>query len=65
MIKLPFSLKSKDDPNERPSAAFAAYCDAELERLRDSGGAFDEPRFRAAMNLALARLRVIEKEEGA
>jgi len=65
MIKFPFSLKSKDDPNERPSAAFTAYCDAELERLRDAGEVLDEPRFKAAMDLALARLRVIEKEAGA
>ena len=65
MIKLPFNFKSKDDPNERPSAAFSIYCDAELERLRDADEQFNEPRYKAAMALALARLRAIEKEEGA
>jgi hypothetical protein len=64
MIKLPFSLKSKEDPNARPSAAFTAYCDAELERRRDSGEDFDEARFRAAVELALTRLRAAEDEEG-
>lgn len=65
MIKLPFSLKAKDSPNERPSAVFTAYCNAELERLHDGGEQFDEPRYKAAMVLALARLRTIEKEKGA
>jgi hypothetical protein len=63
MIKLPFSLKSKEDPNERPSVAFAAYCDRELERMRDAGEELDEARFRAAMDLALRRLRSAEGEE--
>lgn len=64
MIKLPFSLKSKEDPNERPSEAFAAYCDKELERMRDAGEDFDEARFKAAVELALQRLRAVEEEEG-
>jgi hypothetical protein len=65
MIKLPFSIKSKAEPNERPSAAFAAYCDAELERLRDGGESFDESRFKAATELALTRLRAAEAEDAA
>jgi hypothetical protein len=65
MIKLPFSLKSKEDPAARPSVTFASYCNAELERLRDGGEKFDEPRFLAAMELALTRLRTVEDEEGA
>jgi hypothetical protein len=65
MIKFPFSMKSKTGPNELPSTAFAAYCDAELERLRDGGESFDEVRFEAAKDLALTRLRAVEAEEGA
>lgn len=65
MIKFPFSSRSKDDSEALPSKAFAAYCDAELERLRDAGGSFDEARFREAADLALSRLRAAEGEEGA
>lgn len=65
MIKFPFSLKSREDVNETPSAAFSAYCEAELERLRDAGEHFDEARYKAAMEMALARLRAVETEEEA
>ena len=44
---------------------FADYCREELERLRDSGGAFDEEEFRAAVDLAIGRLEALENEEKA
>ena len=65
MIKFPFSFKSKDDSNARPSAAFSAYCQAELERLRDTDETLDEARFKAAVELALSRLRTLERKEKA
>lgn len=65
MIKLPFNRKSQDATGERPTAAFTAHCAQELERRRDAGDAFDEVRFQAAMDLALARLRAIGEEERA
>lgn len=66
MIKLSFSRKQTDDPSGdggRASAAFAAYCRRERERLRDAGEAVDEERFQAAMDLVLDRLRALEIEE--
>ena len=61
MMKLPFSTKTKDAMNERPSLVFSKYCAEELERRRDAGKALDEQRFQAAVELALERLR---REEG-
>jgi hypothetical protein len=63
MIKLPFSRKSKDDLDERPVETFTRYCDDERERLRDAGEPFDEARFQAAVDLALARLQARERGE--
>lgn len=65
MIKLPFHRKPTNDDRDKPSVAFAGYCHGELERRRDSGAGVDEERFRAAMDLAVGRLREMEKEGGA
>jgi hypothetical protein len=64
MIKLPFSRKTQDEPIERPSVAFAAYCEAERERRRDMADGLDERRFQAALDLALQRLQSLETAEG-
>ena len=64
MIRLPFGRKSSEQDGDRPSRAFEDYCREELERARDSGAAFDEQRFRAAMELALERLQALERGEG-
>lgn len=63
MIKLPFSLRSKDDDTYKASVAFAAYCKEELERRKDAGQPFEETRFLAAKDLAVARLEALEDEE--
>jgi len=60
MIKLPFSRNTNEDPLERPSVIFAAYCAAEQERRRDTAEGLDEKRFQAAMDLALERLQALE-----
>lgn len=60
MIKLPFSRKTNEEPLERPSVVFAAYCAAEQERRRDTAEGLDEKRFQAAMDLALERLQALE-----
>jgi hypothetical protein len=65
MMKFPFGRRSREGDPEPPSAAFAAYCDEERERMRDAGEPFDEGRFRAAVELALGRLKSIEREERA
>jgi hypothetical protein len=65
MLKLPFGRRARDAEPQAPSEFFAAYCEAERERLRDAGEALDERRFQAAVDLALARLRAIEDEERA
>lgn len=41
---------------------FTAYCEAEFERRRNSGEAFDEAAYREAMELTLARLRTLSEE---
>ena len=44
-----------------PSALeFFAYCEAERDRLRNSGEAFDEALFNAAVDLALRKFRTLE-----
>jgi len=63
MMKLPFGRKPRESDPEPSSAAFAAYCDEERERLRDAGEPFDEARFQAAVNLVVGRLKGIEREE--
>jgi hypothetical protein len=48
-----------------PSALeFFAFCEAERDRLRNTGQAFDESLFDAAVDLALRKFKVIE-ERGA
>ncbi|MCU0833798.1 MAG: hypothetical protein MUC77_05070 [Chromatiaceae bacterium] len=62
MIRLPFGRKPAGEAAPRPSAAFAAWCEEELERRRDARADFDEPAFRAAVALALGRLKAKERE---
>ena len=48
-----------------PSALeFFAYCEAERDRLRNTGQPFDEALFNAAVDLALRKFQVLE-ERGA
>lgn len=46
----------------RPSEAFSAYCNAEFDRRRNSGEAFDEATYREAMQLALRKIERLEEE---
>ncbi|WP_428607810.1 nodulation protein E [Sedimenticola sp.] len=46
----------------RPSEAFSAYCNAEFDRRRNSGEAFDEAAYREAMQLTLQKIRQLEEE---
>lgn len=62
MIKLPFYRKPTSEGRDMPSVAFETYCQRELERRRDAGVGLNEERFHAAVELAVARLRGIEKE---
>jgi len=62
MIKLPFHRKPTNEGRDMPSVAFETYCQRELERRRDAGVGLNEERFRAAVELAVARLRGMEKE---
>jgi hypothetical protein len=47
---------------EVPATAqeFYAYCEAERERRRNSGEAFDEALFASAVELALRKFRALE-----
>lgn len=58
------SVKSPlDTPElESPSEKFSAYCEAEFERRRNSGEAFDEADYREAMEMVLVKLRALEEE---
>jgi hypothetical protein len=47
----------------RPSSGFEHYCEAELERRKNSGEEFDEAAFLEAVELTVARLRMLEDEE--
>ena len=47
---------------DRSSDEFASFCEGEFERRRNAGVDFDEAGYREAMELALARLRVLEDE---
>ena len=47
----------------RPSNGFLRYCETELERRKNSGEEFDEDAFIQAMELTIARLRMLEDEE--
>ncbi|HHH39597.1 MAG TPA: hypothetical protein ENK50_08490 [Sedimenticola sp.] len=40
-----------------PAASFAAFCEVELERRRNSDEPFDEALFREAMEMTLRRLQ--------
>lgn len=62
MMRLPFGRRSAGPGTQRPSDAFAAWCEEELERRRDAGAEFDEDAFRAAVTLALGRLKARERE---
>jgi hypothetical protein len=62
MIRLPFTRKTKDEARPSPATAFAAWCREEEERRRDSGEGFDEAAFRAAVDLAVSRLKAVERE---
>jgi hypothetical protein len=64
MIKIPFTRTTKGEDNDKASVAFADYCRGELERCRDRGADFDEERFKAAVDLAVARLRAMEEGTG-
>lgn len=52
----------KTDQIQGSSADFAAYCEAEFERRRNSADPFDEAAYREAMEMALRRLRTLEEE---
>lgn len=49
--KLPSSTELKG-----PAREFIAYCESEMERLRNSGEPFDESLYQEAMKLVLAKL---------
>lgn len=46
-----------------PAANFAAFCELEFERRRNSGEPFAEAEYREAMAMTLRRLRAQEGEE--
>lgn len=61
--------ESEDSPLDTPEPAgpaqdFAAFCDEERERRRNSGEPFDEERFDEAVDLVLRKLQALA-EEGA
>lgn len=62
MIRLLFGRKPAGEAARRPAAAFATWCEEELERRRDGDADFDESAFRAAVALALVRLKAKERE---
>lgn len=43
-------------------AAFAAFCESEFERRRNTAESFDEQSYRQAMEMTLRRLRTLEQE---
>ncbi len=45
-----------------PAAEFAAWCEAEFERRRNTGGDFDESHYRKAMQMVVERLQRLEEE---
>ncbi|MGD2119523.1 MAG: hypothetical protein PVG66_14270 [Chromatiales bacterium] len=49
----------------KPSRGFTLYCEQELERRRNKGEDFDEEAFRAAVDLTIAKLQMLEDEEEA
>jgi hypothetical protein len=59
------TLPIVDTAEVPPSALeFFAYCEAERDRLRNTGEPFDESLFNAAVDLALRKFQVLE-ERGA
>ncbi|RMG35893.1 MAG: hypothetical protein D6720_06185 [Gammaproteobacteria bacterium] len=51
-----------ESTSNKPSAEFAAWCEAEFERRRNSSGDFDESHYRQAMELVLDKLHRLEEE---
>lgn len=45
-----------------PTRDFSSYCEAEFERRKNSGDAFDEAAYREAMEMTLRRLQMLEDE---
>jgi len=45
-----------------PISDFSSYCEAEFERRKNSGDAFDEAAYREAMEMTLRRLQMLEDE---
>jgi len=45
-----------------PARDFSEYCEAEFERRRNSGNAFNEAAYREAMEMTLRRLQALEEE---
>lgn len=56
------SRPTVESPSSSPSAEFSAWCEAEFERRRNSGGEFDEAHYRQAMQLVLDKLHRLEEE---
>ncbi len=63
MIRIPFGRPSKGAQTGKVSVVFSDYCRDELERWHDRGEDFDEERFKAAVDLAVNRLRAMEEKE--
>ena len=61
-------MSQEEDRNldsEQPqgsAAEFAAYCEAEFERRRNTAEPFDEQSYREAMEMTLRRLQTLEQE---
>ena len=47
-----------------PLQDFLAYCEAELERRRDTGNDFDEASYKEARDLVVRKFRTLEEEMG-
>ena len=48
-----------------PSEEFVLYCEGEFERRLNSGEDFDEAAYREAMEMVIAKLKLIETEGAA
>ncbi len=47
-----------------PLQDFLAFCEAELERRRDTGEQFDEAAYKEAMDLVVRKFQALEVEMG-
>ena len=47
---------------EVPSQIFAAFCEAEFERRKNTGEQFDEGSYREAMAMTVRKLKALEEE---